>query len=40
MALSDIDRYVQSVQGEFEAKLKEWVEIPTISAEPEHKPDI
>jgi acetylornithine deacetylase/succinyl-diaminopimelate desuccinylase-like protein len=38
--LSDIDRYVQSAQSEFEAKLKEWVEIPTISAEPEHKPDI
>jgi acetylornithine deacetylase/succinyl-diaminopimelate desuccinylase-like protein len=37
---SDIDRYVQSAQAEFEAKLREWVEIPTISAEPEHKPDI
>src|SRR5215510_3776909 len=37
---SDIDRYVESSQEEFEAKLREWVEIPTISAEPEHKPDI
>ena len=37
---SDIDQYVQSVQGEFEAKLREWVEIPTISAEPDHRPDI
>jgi len=37
---SDIDRYIQSAQNEFEAKLREWVEIPTISAEPEHKPDI
>jgi len=37
---SDIDRYIESAQPEFEARLKEWVEIPTISAEPEHKPDI
>jgi acetylornithine deacetylase/succinyl-diaminopimelate desuccinylase-like protein len=37
---SDIDQYVQSVQPEFEEKLREWVEIPTISAEPEHRPDI
>lgn len=37
---SDIDRYVESAQPEFEAKLREWVEIPTISAEPDHKPDI
>src|SRR5215510_3632352 len=37
---SDIDRYVQSSQSEFEAKLREWVEIPTISAEPEHRSDI
>jgi len=37
---SDIDRYIESARGEFEAKLREWVEIPTISAEPEHKPDI
>jgi len=36
----DIDRYIQAAQPEYEAKLKEWVEIPTISAEPEHKPDI
>jgi acetylornithine deacetylase/succinyl-diaminopimelate desuccinylase-like protein len=37
---SDISRYVTSVQRDFEEKLREWVEIPTISAEPEHKPDI
>jgi acetylornithine deacetylase/succinyl-diaminopimelate desuccinylase-like protein len=28
------------VQNEFEAKLKEWVEIPSVSAVPEHRPDI
>jgi acetylornithine deacetylase/succinyl-diaminopimelate desuccinylase-like protein len=37
---SDIERYVASAQPEFEAKLREWVEIPTISAEPDHKSDI
>src|SRR5688572_30975364 len=35
-----IDAYVQSSKAEFEARLKEWVEIPTISAEPDHRPDI
>jgi acetylornithine deacetylase/succinyl-diaminopimelate desuccinylase-like protein len=38
--VSPIDDYIQSAQNEFETKLREWVEIPTISAEPEHKPDI
>lgn len=38
--ISPIDDYIQSAQNEFETKLREWVEIPTISAEPEHKPDI
>ena len=38
--ISNIQHYIESVQPEFEAKLREWVEIPTISAEPEHKPDI
>jgi acetylornithine deacetylase/succinyl-diaminopimelate desuccinylase-like protein len=28
------------VKNEFEDKLKEWVEIPSVSALPEHKPDI
>src|SRR5262245_57843556 len=28
------------LRGEFESKLKEWVEIPTISAEPERRADI
>src|SRR5262249_8797198 len=37
---TDIDTYTKSAQPEFEAKLREWVEIPTISAEPEHKTDI
>lgn len=37
---SDIKKYVESVRDEFEAKLREWVEIPTVSAEPEHKGDI
>jgi acetylornithine deacetylase/succinyl-diaminopimelate desuccinylase-like protein len=37
---SDIDRYVEAAQAEFEMKLREWVEIPTISAEPEHRADI
>jgi acetylornithine deacetylase/succinyl-diaminopimelate desuccinylase-like protein len=37
---SDIDRYIETSQAEFEAKLQEWVEIPTISAEPEHHSDI
>jgi acetylornithine deacetylase/succinyl-diaminopimelate desuccinylase-like protein len=37
---SDIDRYVKAAQAEFETKLREWVEIPTISAEPEHRADI
>src|SRR5215468_3395149 len=37
---SAIDQYVASAQVEFEDKLKEWVEIPTISAEPEHRSDI
>jgi acetylornithine deacetylase/succinyl-diaminopimelate desuccinylase-like protein len=37
---SDIDKYIESAQPEFEAKLREWVEIPTVSAEPEHRSDI
>ena len=37
---SDIDQYVASSQAEFEEKLREWVEIPTISAAPENKNDI
>jgi acetylornithine deacetylase/succinyl-diaminopimelate desuccinylase-like protein len=37
---SDIDSYIQSSQNEFETKLREWVEIPTVSAEPEHRGDI
>ena len=37
---SNIAHYIESARPEFEAKLREWVEIPTISAEPEHKSDI
>jgi acetylornithine deacetylase/succinyl-diaminopimelate desuccinylase-like protein len=37
---ADIKRYVEAARPEFEDKLREWVEIPTISAEPEHKADI
>jgi acetylornithine deacetylase/succinyl-diaminopimelate desuccinylase-like protein len=29
-----------AVQNEFEAKLKQWVEIPSVSAAPEHRNDI
>jgi len=38
--MPSLDSYISSAKAEFEAKLKEWVEIPTISAEPEHRPDI
>jgi len=31
---------MEALRSEFENKLKEWVEIPTISAEPEHRGDI
>src|SRR5262245_49985705 len=31
---------ISPVQNEFEAKLKEWVEIPSVSAVPEHRNDI
>jgi hypothetical protein len=31
---------MQSEQLEYESKLKEWVEIPSISAEPERRSDI
>jgi acetylornithine deacetylase/succinyl-diaminopimelate desuccinylase-like protein len=31
---------MEALRSEFEDKLKEWVEIPTISAESEHRPDI
>src|SRR5437588_12303128 len=37
---SNIKNYIESARPEFEDKLREWVEIPTISAEPEHKSDI
>ena len=37
---SNIKDYIESAQPEFEDTLREWVEIPTISAEPEHRSDI
>jgi acetylornithine deacetylase/succinyl-diaminopimelate desuccinylase-like protein len=37
---SNIAQYIETARPEFEAKLREWVEIPTISAEPEHRSDI
>jgi acetylornithine deacetylase/succinyl-diaminopimelate desuccinylase-like protein len=37
---SDISAFVEAARPEFEAKLREWVEIPTISAEPDHRADI
>jgi acetylornithine deacetylase/succinyl-diaminopimelate desuccinylase-like protein len=36
----NLDDYTRASREEFEWKLREWVEIPTISAELEHKPDI
>src|SRR5258705_13618872 len=38
--MANLDSFVSTSRSEFESKLQEWVEIPTISAEPEHKPDI
>src|SRR5215470_2737478 len=38
--MRNLNDYVRASREEFEAKLQEWVEMPTISAEPEHKPDI
>jgi acetylornithine deacetylase/succinyl-diaminopimelate desuccinylase-like protein len=38
--VANIDNFVNSARSEFEGRLQEWVEIPTISADPEHKPDI
>ena len=35
-----LDAFVSSIRGEFEEKLREWVEIPTVSALPEHRNDI
>jgi acetylornithine deacetylase/succinyl-diaminopimelate desuccinylase-like protein len=38
--MTNLDRFISSARPEFESKLKEWVEIPTISAEPDRRPDI
>ena len=35
-----LDDYIEKVRTEFETKLREWVEIPTISALPEKRADI
>src|SRR5688572_10140604 len=37
---SEIEQYVESARPEFESRLREWVEIPTISADPDRKADI
>ena len=37
---SEINSFIESARPEFEAKLREWVEIPSISAEPENRADI
>ncbi len=39
-AFAGLDRYVKSSRSRFEADLKRLVEIPTVSMDPEHKPDI
>jgi acetylornithine deacetylase/succinyl-diaminopimelate desuccinylase-like protein len=36
----NLEQYIKSVRGEFEDKLAQIVEIPTISMEPDRKPDI
>jgi len=38
--MANPDSFISSARPEFESKLKEWVEIPTISADPAHRPDI
>lgn len=35
-----LETRVQELRSEFERKLKEWVEIPSVSADPERRPDI
>jgi acetylornithine deacetylase/succinyl-diaminopimelate desuccinylase-like protein len=37
---SDIGHYTEASRADFESRLKEWVEIPTVSVEPKHKSDI
>lgn len=37
---TDLDSYINSIRDEFETKLAQFVEVPTISMEPEHRPDI
>ena len=37
---ADLDRYVNDNRARFEADLKQLVEIPTVSMDPDHKPDI
>ncbi len=38
--LTNLQSYIQSSRGEFESKLREMVEIPTISMDPSHKDDM
>jgi acetylornithine deacetylase/succinyl-diaminopimelate desuccinylase-like protein len=40
MDRKDLIEFAESERNEFESKLREFVEIPTVSADPERKPDI
>lgn len=40
MPIDKLDKFVRSVRSEYESKLQEWVEIPTVSADPAHRGDI
>ena len=35
-----LDIYVRGVRSKYESELRRWVEIPSISLAPEHRPDI
>ena len=37
---SEITAFIETSRSEYEAKLQEWVEIPTISSDPDRKADI
>ncbi len=37
---NSLGSYIEHVRGEFEAKLREWVEIPTVSSSPDHRSEI
>jgi acetylornithine deacetylase/succinyl-diaminopimelate desuccinylase-like protein len=37
---ADIDKYIHSIRQEYETNLKTFVDIPSVSADPAHKPEI